>query len=120
MSDAVATITAVTIDANDAAAVAAFWAELTGTSVTDVVDEGRLHFLSAAEGAPELCIQRVPEPKTVKARVHLDLSAADLDAITQRILALGGSWSGEELTMDEYTWRSFQDPEGTEFDVLLA
>ena len=120
MSDPVATITAVTIDANDAAAVAAFWAELTGTSVTDVVDEGRLHFLSAAEGAPELCIQRVPEPKTVKARVHLDLSAADLDAITQRILALGGSWSGEERTMDEYRWRSFQDPEGTEFDVLLA
>jgi hypothetical protein len=74
MSEAVATITAVTIDANDAAVVAAFWAELTGTSVTDVVGEGRLHFLSAAEGAPELCIQRVSEPKTVKARVHLDLS----------------------------------------------
>ena len=120
MSDQVATITAVTIDANDAAAVAAFWAELTGTSVLDVVDEGRFYFLSAAEGAPEICVQHVSEPKTVKSRVHVDLSAADLDAITARIVALGGSWSGEEQTFDEYTWRSFQDPEGTEFDVLLT
>jgi predicted enzyme related to lactoylglutathione lyase len=119
MSEPVAKITAVTIDANDAAAVATFWAELTGTKATDVVDEGRLHFLSAAEGAPELCIQQVPEPKTVKARVHLDLSAPDLEAITARIQALGGSMVGEEHTMDEYTWRTFQDPEGTEFDVLL-
>lgn len=62
----------------------------------------------------------MPEPKTEKARGHLDLSAEDLDTITQRILDLGGNWSGEELTMDEYTWRSFQDPEGTGFDVLLA
>ena len=120
MSEPVANITAVTIDANDAAAIADFWAELTGTSVLDVVDEGRLHFLSAAEGAPEICVQRVPEPKTVKSRVHLDLSATDLRVITERILALGGSWSGEEHALDEYTWRSFQDPEGTEFDVLLA
>lgn len=85
MSDPVANITAVTIDANDASTGAAFWADLTGTSVLDVVVEGRLHFLSAAE-----------------------------------VLALGGSWSGMEQTLDEYTWRSFQDPEGTEFDVLLA
>lgn len=84
-----------------------------------MVDEGRLHLLSAAEGAPEICVQRVPEPKTVKSRVHLDLSAADLDAITVQILALGGSWSGEEQTLDGYTC-SFQDPEGTDFDVLLA
>jgi predicted enzyme related to lactoylglutathione lyase len=119
MSEPVAKITAVTIDANDAAAVAVFWADLTGTKVTDVVDDGRLHFLSAAEGAPELCIQQVPEPKTVKARVHLDLTAPDLEAITARIQALGGSMVGEEHTMDEYTWRTFQDPEGTEFDVLL-
>ena len=120
MSDPVATITAVTIDANDAAAVAAFWAELTGTAVLEVIDEGRFHFLSAAEGAPELCVQRVPERRTGKSRVHLDLSAPDLDAITERILALGGTWLGDEQTLDAYRWRTFQDPEGTEFDVLSA
>jgi hypothetical protein len=49
-----------------------------------------------------------------------DLSAIDLGVITERILALSGSWSGEEHALDEYTRRSFQDPEGTEFDVLLA
>jgi predicted enzyme related to lactoylglutathione lyase len=120
MTEPVATITAVTIDATDAAAVATFWAELTGTSVLEVADEGRLHFLSAAEGAPEICVQQVPEPKIGKARVHVDLTAPDLEAITKKIVALGGSWSGEERQMDDYTWRQFQDPEGTEFDVLLA
>ena len=119
MSEPVAKIIAVTIDANDAAAVAAFWAELTGTEVTSVEDEGSLYFLSAQEGGPELCIQRVPEPKTGKARVHLDLTHPDLEAITARIVALGGSMVGEEHTMDEYTWRTFQDPGGAEFDVLL-
>ena len=119
MSGPIAKIFAVTIDANDAAAVAAFWAELTGTTVTDVVDGGRMHFLSAAEGAPELCIQQVPEPKTGKARVHLDLTAPDLEVITARIVALGGSMVGEEHTTDGYTWRTFRDPEGTEFDVEL-
>lgn len=120
MSEPVAKITAVTIDANDAATVATFWAELTGTEVTDVVDEGRLHFLSAAEGAPELCIQQVTEPKVGKARVHVDLTAEALEAITTRIVSLGGSMLGGEHATDDYTWRTFQDPEGTEFDVLLA
>jgi PAS domain S-box-containing protein len=91
--------------------VAAFWAELTGTEITSVEDEGSLYFLSAQEGGPELCIQRVPEPKTGKARVHLDLTHPDLEAITAKIVALGGRMVGDEHTMDEYTWRTFQDPE---------
>jgi predicted enzyme related to lactoylglutathione lyase len=110
---------AVTIDANDAGSVAKFWAELTGTVVTKVEDEGTFHFLGSVDSAPELCIQRVAEAKVGKARVHVDFSAPDLQALTDRILALGGTWDGEELTMNEYTWRMFQDPEGTEFDVIL-
>jgi len=83
------------------------------------VDDGRFYFLKAVGSAPELCIQRVPEPKTVKSRVHIDFSAPDLEAVTERILELGGSWAGDERTLDEFRWRSFADPEGTEFDVIL-
>jgi predicted enzyme related to lactoylglutathione lyase len=111
---------AVTIDANDAARVATFWAEFVGTEIGEVADGGALYFLKAVGPAPELCIQRVPEPKTVKARVHLDFSAPDLDEITERILALGGTWAGEERVLNEFTWRTFRDPEGIEFDVILA
>jgi predicted enzyme related to lactoylglutathione lyase len=111
---------AVTIDANDAARVAMFWAEFVGTEISEVTDGGALYFLKAVGSAPELCIQQVPEPKTVKARVHLDFSAPDLGEITERILALGGTWDEEERATNEYTWRTFQDPEGTEFDVILA
>jgi len=85
-----------------------------------VLDDGAFFFLKAVGSAPELCIQRVPEPKTAKARVHIDFSAPDLDAMTERILSLGGSWDGEDRMVDEYRWRMFRDPEGTEFDVVLA
>jgi len=49
-------------------------------------------FLAGREGLPVVCIQRVPEPKSGKTRIHLDLSVEDLDAATQRIVELGGSW----------------------------
>jgi predicted enzyme related to lactoylglutathione lyase len=119
VTEPVAKMIAITIDANDAPSVAAFWAGLTATEVTKVEEDGAFHFLGAVGDAPELCIQRVPEPKVGKARVHVDFSAPDLQAITDRILALGGTWDGEERTFSEYTWRMFQDPEGTEFDVVL-
>ena len=102
MSEPVAKIIAVTIDANDAAAVATFWAELTGTEVTSVEDEGSLYFLSAQEGGLELCIQRVPEPKIGKARVHLDLTQLPTSRPSRR----GSSPSGAAWWARSTRWTS--------------
>jgi hypothetical protein len=44
-----------------------------------------------ARGGPRLWFQLVPEAKRAKNRVHLDLRAADLDAETRRLTALGPS-----------------------------
>ena len=108
-----------TIDANDPARLAAFWSEVLGTTVEETSDGGRFVFLAAAAGSI-LCFQRVPEPKSVKNRVHLDLRVEDLEEATSASVALGGSWDGSELTLDDARWRTLCDPEGDEFDIFVT
>ena len=49
--------------------------------------------LAASEGSNEspIMFHRVPEPKTVKNRLHLDLITADFDAELARLLRLGAT-----------------------------
>jgi predicted enzyme related to lactoylglutathione lyase len=110
----------VTIDANDPPAVAAFWAGLLGTEVDSEFDDGRFIFLAGRDGIPVLCIQRVPEPKHGKTRIHLDLGVDDLETATARVLGLGGSWDGVDRELAPFSWRTCADPEGTEFDIALV
>jgi predicted enzyme related to lactoylglutathione lyase len=115
---AVARFLFITIDAQDARKVADFWAGVLDTELDEELDEGRFLVLKDREGLPTICIQRVPEPKQGKVRIHLDLGAADLDEATSRIVGLGGAWNGEEQTLEGVPWRTFTDPEGHEFDVI--
>ena len=71
-----------------------------------------------AGDGPRLAFQRVPEPKTVKNRVHVDVWAVDgkLDAEVERLLALGAS-EVERVTDESGTFVVMQDPEGNEFCV---
>jgi predicted enzyme related to lactoylglutathione lyase len=108
-----------TIDANDPARLAAFWGEVLGTTVEETADEGRFVFLAAASGYV-LCFQRVPEQKSVKNRVHLDVRVEDLEEATSAIVALGGTWDGDELSLDDARWRTLRDPEGDEFDIFVT
>ena len=67
---------------------------------------------------PRVLFQRVPEPKTVKNRLHLDVRvgserrAAEVD----RLLALGATelWRGSQ---GPFQWVTLADPEGNEFCV---
>jgi predicted enzyme related to lactoylglutathione lyase len=110
----------ITIDANDAPAVAGFWAALLGTAIDAEMDDGRFIFLEGRDDLPVVCIQRVPEAKAAKTRIHLDLGVDDLEAATARVLELGGSWDGQDRQLERFTWRTFADPEGTEFDLSLV
>ena len=78
---------------------------------------------------PRIYFQRVPEGKTVKNRVHLDLNAGggsgadaaerrrQVDAEAQRLVGYGASLVGaKESEFGEY-WAAMRDPEGNEFDV---
>ena len=65
---------------------------------------------------PRFMFIKVPEPKTAKNRVHLDLGTTELDAEVRRVLDLGATLVGHR---DEYgiRWSTFTDPEGNEFCV---
>jgi predicted enzyme related to lactoylglutathione lyase len=111
----------VTIDAVDAERAAEFWAALLGTEIDEWFDDRRFAFLKGRDGLPVVCIQRVPEAKQGKNRVHLDLGVSDLDEATRRVEELGGRWvDGQTRVLDPFTWRTMADPDGNEFDVALV
>ena len=115
-----ATFLFITIDCTDPMRLAAFWSALLETPVGDTMDDGRFVFLEGGGDLPVICFQRVSEGKSVKNRVHLDLSVEDLAAATERIEGLGGSWTGQEHTLDAFLWRTMTDPEGNEFDIAVG
>jgi len=61
----------------------------------------------------------LPETKTGKNRVHLDLVVDDLDTATTEVEQLGGRWlkSGSTRELKGFRWRCMADPEGNEFDL---
>jgi hypothetical protein len=69
--------------------------------------------VEAGPGSPRYFFVLVPEDKTAKNRVHLDLTADDPAAEVARLVDLGA------VTVREYDgWVQMADPEGNEFCVL--
>ena len=81
---------AVAIDCADAAALARFWADVLGRQVAE--DSTSEHvILLPGDGdtsGPRITFNTVPEPKTVKNRLHLDLISDTFDAETERLQSL--------------------------------
>jgi hypothetical protein len=71
--------------------------------------------------APRMLFQLVPEAKTVKNRVHLDVrtGADDLDDVVAGLVARGAKvlHTGHQ---GPFTWMTVADPEGNEFCVTPA
>ena len=67
--------------------------------------------------APDLLFLRVPEGKTVKNRLHLDLRPDDQAAEVARLEALGAARTSVGQG-SEVSWVVMADPDGNEFDVL--
>ena len=69
-------------------------------------------------GRPRVLFQLVPEPKTVKDRVHLDLRPApgQADVLVQRLTAAGAT-ELHRASQGPHQWVTLADPEGNEFCV---
>jgi predicted enzyme related to lactoylglutathione lyase len=109
------------IDCADPERLATFWAQVLDVAiVARLGDPPQFVNLAAAEpGAPQVCFQRVPEPKSVKNRLHLDLHVEDVDVASGRVEALGG-WRRDDHDFHEhgYSWRRMADPDGNEFCLI--
>lgn len=133
----------VAFDAADPHALAHFWAEALryqredhGDIIAQLIDAGQLDDSQVVEvdgrrafrdvaacsdpdgAGPRLFFQRVPEPKTAKNRVHLDLQVGPSDraAEVERLTALGATvaWTTSDRGPVTTTLR---DPEGNELCV---
>jgi predicted enzyme related to lactoylglutathione lyase len=109
------------IDSVDPAALAPFWCGLLGVNVAQTLNEGQFLVLSPAEDGLTIGFQRVPQAKTGKSRLHLDLVVDDLDVATAEVEALGGRWlePGNTRDLEGFRWRCMADPEGNEFDIAV-
>lgn len=68
---------------------------------------------------PSWMFAQVPEAKTVKNRLHLDMVATDLEAEIARLVDLGATRVAD-LEEYGYSWTLMADPEGNEFDLGKA
>jgi hypothetical protein len=108
-----------TLDCNDLEILATFWSAALhyDRSLPDL--EGYVALEPpAGEGIP-LTLQRVPEPKLTKNRLHLDLLVEDVEAEVNRLLRLGARRLEDHVDYGTH-WSVLADPESNEFCVGRA
>jgi len=102
-----ANLTEIVVDSADPRLLARFWGEVLGWPVTD--EDRGFSWISAGgdyTAHPMIVFVPVPEPKSVKNRVHLDVNPSGVEQDVE----LGQS--------DDVRWVVLADPEGNEFCLL--
>jgi predicted enzyme related to lactoylglutathione lyase len=108
---------ALVLDCHDPARLAKFWAPALGYVEVGSVDNYTL-LLPDGTAGPQLLLQRVPEPKAGKNRMHLDIHAPDIEAEATRLQGLGARRLAKDaLSEHGHSWVLMSDPEGNEFCV---
>jgi predicted enzyme related to lactoylglutathione lyase len=110
----------IAIDARDPRRVADFWCAVLGWQVTDVDEDDQVISLGPADGSwPTIDVLGVPEEKSVKNRLHLDVRADGTSTADElgRLLALGARRVDVGQQADA-SWVVLCDPEGNEFCLL--
>ena len=105
------------LDCADPARLAEFWARALG--YVNVGAAGSyVMLLPDGRPGPKLLLQQVPEPKTTKNRMHLDIDALDIEAEATRLETLGATRVQTDPLHEHGTnWILMADPEGNEFCV---
>src|SRR3954447_3823422 len=106
---AIATFKDMCIDANDPQTLATFWGRVLGLEARS--QAGGDAYLSGPTSGHRIWVNKVPEPKPVKHRMHLDVNAGSVEEIER----LGAT----VLDADSFRWTLMADPEGGEFCVFV-
>ena len=99
----------VTTDTNDAMALATWWAEQTGAEIAETND-GWYVMVRGGSLPVVLAFQRVDAVTPGKNRLHLDLTADDLESETERLLAAGARRTAAFLDPDRRITRRRGSP----------
>ena len=110
----IAKLGATVIDVNNLELEKTFWQAALGVEPASEPD-GYV-FFKAQDGRSGLTLQVVPEPKTIKNRVHLDLEVENLDEGIAQLESLGAKVI-QPRPAEGWQWVVMTDPEGNEFCV---
>ncbi|MCM3660390.1 VOC family protein [Georgenia satyanarayanai] len=112
------TLSMVTFDTTDADSLATWWAEQTGG---EVVERNDGWYVMVAGGTLPvlLAFQKVQDPTAGKNRIHLDLTAPDLDGEVERLLGAGATLVARRGD-ESFRWVTLADPHGNQFCVAAA
>src|ERR1700709_2322458 len=115
--------TRLVINPPDHATVGHFWSRVLGYDIVEQSD-GPTNFyvqLQSPNGAgPTILVDRTPDTKICKNRLHIDVNATDRSQAeeVERILALGATRA--DVGQGEQSWVVLAAPEGNEFCVLRS
>jgi predicted enzyme related to lactoylglutathione lyase len=105
------------LDCEEPTKLARFWRK--ALDYREFYTDASLVVLVPREGtAPPLLLQRVPEPKTVKNRMHLDIVVDNIEAEVTRLQAIGARCTDQDAqTFGGTRWVRMFDPEQNEFCI---
>lgn len=111
--------TELVIDASDPERLARFWLAVLGWQPTGRY-EGAVEIAASAGSGPSLTFVPVPDAKTIKNRLHIDVNpvGCDQDQEVERLVGLGAR--RVDIGQGVRSWVVLADPEGNEFCVLRA
>jgi hypothetical protein len=112
-------VRSITVDCADPYRLALWWCEVFGVPPSPDDHPGDPEAIcSMGEGLPRLLFEQVPEKKSGKNRVHLDLIEENRrDEEPERLLQLGATFVADHRQPDGAGWVILADPEGNEFCV---
>jgi predicted enzyme related to lactoylglutathione lyase len=111
----------IAFDTADPYRLARFWSQVVGQPLPGNAQPGDDELTMSLGNGTNLYFQRVPEPKTVKNRLHVCLQP-DIrrDTEVDRLLGLGATFHEDHRNPDGTGWAVLRDPEGNEFCVLRS
>jgi glyoxalase superfamily protein len=112
-AQAIVGIAALAIDCHDPPGLARWWSRLLGGPV-EIDRDGDATLRTP--GGLAIDFLRVPEAKSGKNRLHLDLRTTDRAEATDQAIALGATRADD--VYDGGEWQVLRDPEGNEFCLL--
>ncbi len=106
----------IVFDCSNPEALARFWQALIGGEVE--IESSDWVVLDGDEFGFYIGFQRVPESKSAKNRLHLDVEVDDLESAVDQAEQLGARKLGTEVTEDDGSFQVMADPAGNEFCLI--
>jgi predicted enzyme related to lactoylglutathione lyase len=105
-----------TFDCAEPRRLSTFWSEVTGYVPLEVQDDFAALAAPDEHGVRGILFWQVPEPKTTKSRMHVDLASKDSQNEIGRLIGLGAQ-KVEYREGNGTGWTVMLDPEGNEFCI---